>query len=102
MCFHQGIFIFSLITYKPVTYNKDYEYPGWAIFIGWCMALSSMLCVPVYFIYQILITPGTMRQRWKILTTPRLPMALPVHATDPDDVKPNGTKNSNKYEQSKL
>ncbi|XP_035215546.1 sodium- and chloride-dependent taurine transporter-like isoform X1 [Stegodyphus dumicola] len=98
-----GIFIFSLITYKPVTYNKDYEYPGWAIFIGWCMALSSMLCVPVCFLYQIFITPGTLKQRWKILTTPRLPMALPVHATDPDDCPKDGKmKTNNHYEQSKL
>lgn len=68
----QGIFIFSLVTYKPVTYSKNYEYPGWAILIGWCMALSSMLCVPIYFFYQLAVTPGTLRQvlyiYWRIFT----------------------------------
>lgn len=58
----QGIFLFSLVNYKPVTYNKTYEYPSWAVFIGWCMALSSMLCIPVYFVYQLLVTPGNLRQ----------------------------------------
>ncbi|KAF3860604.1 hypothetical protein F7725_000859 [Dissostichus mawsoni] len=33
-----------LCMYKPLTYNKVYEYPDWAIGIGWVLALSSMIC----------------------------------------------------------
>ncbi|KAA8593589.1 hypothetical protein FQN60_009705 [Etheostoma spectabile] len=42
-----GCFIFSLVKYKPLTYNKVYEYPDWAIGIGWTLALSSMICIPM-------------------------------------------------------
>uniref|UniRef100_A0A7N8Y077 Transporter n=1 Tax=Mastacembelus armatus TaxID=205130 RepID=A0A7N8Y077_9TELE len=42
-----GCFIFSLVKYKPLTYNKVYEYPDWAIGIGWTLALASMICIPM-------------------------------------------------------
>uniref|UniRef100_A0A674N1H8 Solute carrier family 6 member 6 n=1 Tax=Takifugu rubripes TaxID=31033 RepID=A0A674N1H8_TAKRU len=38
-----GCFVFSLVKYKPLTYNKVYEYPDWSIGLGWCLALSSMI-----------------------------------------------------------
>uniref|UniRef100_H2ZHH8 Transporter n=1 Tax=Ciona savignyi TaxID=51511 RepID=H2ZHH8_CIOSA len=34
-----GIFIFVLISHKPLTYNRTYEYPWWGLLIGWCLAL---------------------------------------------------------------
>uniref|UniRef100_A0A4W5N4P1 Transporter n=1 Tax=Hucho hucho TaxID=62062 RepID=A0A4W5N4P1_9TELE len=36
-----GCFIFSLVKYKPLTYNKVYEYPDWSIGLGWSLALRS-------------------------------------------------------------
>ncbi|KAJ7380041.1 Sodium- and chloride-dependent creatine transporter 1 [Desmophyllum pertusum] len=66
-----GVFIFSLVTYKPLEYD-GYEYPVWGQAIGWIMALSSIMCIPVVMIYKIATTPGSFEQRWTILTTPSL------------------------------
>uniref|UniRef100_H2ZHH4 Transporter n=1 Tax=Ciona savignyi TaxID=51511 RepID=H2ZHH4_CIOSA len=55
----EGIFIFVLISHKPLTYNRTYEYPWWGLLIGWCLALSSMLCIPVVAAYQLITAPGS-------------------------------------------
>lgn len=54
----QGCFVFSLVKYKPLTYNKVYEYPNWAIGLGWCLALSSMICIPMVMVIKILQSEG--------------------------------------------
>lgn len=55
------IFIFSLMGYEEMLAG-DYEYPEWSIALGWALTLSSILCIPLYIIYKILITPGTIKQ----------------------------------------
>ena len=55
----QGIFIFSLVTYEPLTYNKTYHYPRWAQALGWLMALSSIMCIPLVAIIKFLLAEGT-------------------------------------------
>lgn len=65
-----SILLMLLLDVKPLKYNDYYEYPGWATAIGWTMALSSIIQVPIYAIYAYLTTPGTPRERWRILTTP--------------------------------
>uniref|UniRef100_G3NW86 Transporter n=1 Tax=Gasterosteus aculeatus aculeatus TaxID=481459 RepID=G3NW86_GASAC len=42
-----AIFLFFLIKYKPLKYNNVYTYPDWGYGIGWFMAMSSMVCIPV-------------------------------------------------------
>ncbi|XP_032810155.1 sodium- and chloride-dependent creatine transporter 1 [Petromyzon marinus] len=69
-CVCTGIFLFNLLNYKPLTYNKGYVYPWWGEALGWCMALSSMLCIPVVAIYRLARTKGNLLERWRILTTP--------------------------------
>ncbi|XP_059914693.1 sodium- and chloride-dependent glycine transporter 1 [Gadus macrocephalus] len=57
------ILIFTVIQYKPITYN-DYVYPGWSLGIGFCMAMSSVICIPIYALYRISRSPGaTFRER---------------------------------------
>uniref|UniRef100_A0A671X5X7 Transporter n=1 Tax=Sparus aurata TaxID=8175 RepID=A0A671X5X7_SPAAU len=51
------ILIFTVIQYKPITYN-DYVYPGWSLAIGFCMAMSSVICIPIYALYKISRSPG--------------------------------------------
>ncbi|XP_022243351.1 sodium- and chloride-dependent GABA transporter 2-like [Limulus polyphemus] len=67
-----SIFLFSLITCKPLTYNRSYHYPQWAIAVGWILALSSMLCIPLYSLYKLTTVCGSLSERWKILTSPSL------------------------------
>lgn len=54
------IFIFSLLGYEEML-GEEYEYPEWSIALGWILTLSSILCIPLYIIYKILITPGSIQ-----------------------------------------
>ncbi|XP_061678797.1 sodium- and chloride-dependent GABA transporter 2 isoform X1 [Syngnathoides biaculeatus] len=67
-CF--GTFAFALIKYSPLKYNNDYVYPWWGYGIGWILALSSMLCIPLWVAIKLYYTPGTLRQRLTLLTAP--------------------------------
>uniref|UniRef100_A0A6Q2YEB5 Transporter n=1 Tax=Esox lucius TaxID=8010 RepID=A0A6Q2YEB5_ESOLU len=57
--------------------HPPFEYPWWCYVIGWWFTLSSTLMVPLWMIYIVSVTPGTLRQRLSILTTPsdKLPMS---------------------------
>ncbi|KPP67939.1 sodium- and chloride-dependent creatine transporter 1-like, partial [Scleropages formosus] len=69
-CVCMGIFLFHLINYKPLTYNNVYVYPWWGEVIGWCLALSSMLCIPVSVVYKLFRANGSIRERWEHLIKP--------------------------------
>lgn len=56
-----AVVMFGLIYHQPLEYN-DYNYPGWAEWIGWSLALSSILMIPGVAIAQICSTPGTLKQ----------------------------------------
>lgn len=58
----QGTFAFSLIKYTPLKYNNEYVYPWWGYVIGWLLALSSMVCIPLWMAYKISTTQGTLRE----------------------------------------
>ncbi|XP_029455803.1 sodium- and chloride-dependent betaine transporter-like [Rhinatrema bivittatum] len=64
------IFLFSLITYTPLKYNNWYMYPAWGYVIGWFLAISSVICIPVYAIYIFLKTEGSFMQRINQIITP--------------------------------
>uniref|UniRef100_A0A673UFH8 Sodium- and chloride-dependent glycine transporter 1 n=1 Tax=Suricata suricatta TaxID=37032 RepID=A0A673UFH8_SURSU len=64
------ILIFTVIQYQPITYNH-YQYPGWAVAIGFLLALSSVICIPLYALFQLYRTDGdTLLQRLKNATKP--------------------------------
>ncbi|XP_067443265.1 sodium- and chloride-dependent GABA transporter 2-like [Thunnus thynnus] len=65
-----GTFVFSLVKYTPLKFNNTTEYPWWGYALGWWFTLSSTLMVPVWMLYNLIITPGTLRQRISILCTP--------------------------------
>uniref|UniRef100_A0A4W5N4H4 Transporter n=1 Tax=Hucho hucho TaxID=62062 RepID=A0A4W5N4H4_9TELE len=48
----------NTVTYKPLTYNKVYEYPDWSIGLGWSLALASMICIPMVMVIKILQSDG--------------------------------------------
>lgn len=53
----QFILIFTVIQYRPITYG-DYVYPQWSLAIGFLMALSSVVCIPIYALYKIAMSEG--------------------------------------------
>lgn len=57
MVVSQGVFIFNIVQWTPITY-LGYEYPWWAHAFGWFTALSSMLCIPGYMFWLWRNTPG--------------------------------------------
>uniref|UniRef100_A0A3B3QLR9 Si:ch211-117c9.5 n=1 Tax=Paramormyrops kingsleyae TaxID=1676925 RepID=A0A3B3QLR9_9TELE len=69
-CVCVGIFLFHVVNYKPLTYNSSYVYPWWGEALGWGLALSSMLCIPVTVLYKLLRCKGSLRERWQHLTAP--------------------------------
>ncbi|XP_061073712.1 sodium- and chloride-dependent GABA transporter 2-like [Conger conger] len=65
-----GSFIFSVVKYQPLTFNRWYVYPDWAYVLGWLLALSSVLLVPGWSLVKLSISTGTIRQRWSDLCDP--------------------------------
>ncbi|XP_053555541.1 sodium-dependent noradrenaline transporter [Bombina bombina] len=63
------VVIVSIVTFKPLTYD-DYTFPTWAHWTGWGIALSSMIMVPVYFLYKFFTVRGSFKQRIAYCITP--------------------------------
>uniref|UniRef100_A0A8C5CDN8 Transporter n=1 Tax=Gadus morhua TaxID=8049 RepID=A0A8C5CDN8_GADMO len=55
-------FIYSMVDYQPLTFNRWYVYPTWAYTLGWLMALSSMILVPGVTLIKLATVPGTLPQ----------------------------------------
>ncbi|XP_018334453.1 sodium-dependent serotonin transporter [Agrilus planipennis] len=68
------IFIFSLMGHAEMLGN-EYKYPDWSFNVGYCLTASSIVCIPLYIVYKFLMTPGTIKQRWKM-------MWMPEHSSD--------------------
>lgn len=69
-----GVFLFQLISWTPIKY-LDYEYPWWSHLIGWCTALTSMMCIPGYAMWLWWKTPGDNRTKFERLFRPPLALA---------------------------
>lgn len=67
-----GVFLFMLVDFTPLKYNNVYEYPDEAHALGICVALVSMLCIPIVFLFKMFKAKGTLRERWAEVTTPDL------------------------------
>ncbi|XP_072027465.1 sodium- and chloride-dependent GABA transporter 2-like [Amphiura filiformis] len=76
-----GIWIFSVATWEPLTYN-DYVFPVYGEAIGWFLALSSMLVIPISVIVKFLLARGTLKERWRYLLTPKFTIQQ-MHSGNP-------------------
>lgn len=57
----QFVVVMSVVNFKPLTYD-DYIFPLWANWVGWGIALSSMVLVPAYSVYKFFSTRGSLRE----------------------------------------
>lgn len=58
----QGTFIFSVVKYKPLKFNKTYVYPTWAYALGWSLGLFCVLLVPLWIVFKMTQMKGTLSQ----------------------------------------
>ncbi|XP_061654458.1 sodium- and chloride-dependent GABA transporter 2-like isoform X2 [Phyllopteryx taeniolatus] len=71
-------FLFSVVCWSPLRLGKGLVAPGWATALGWLLTLSSVSLLPIWAIYALAITPGTLTQRFCHLCNPtvNLPQAF--------------------------
>uniref|UniRef100_A0A8C3VH09 Transporter n=1 Tax=Catharus ustulatus TaxID=91951 RepID=A0A8C3VH09_CATUS len=55
------IVISSLLDQPPLSLF-DYEYPEWSISVGFLIGASSFICIPLYMVYKLVWTPGSLKQ----------------------------------------
>ncbi|XP_047432682.1 sodium- and chloride-dependent GABA transporter 2-like isoform X2 [Mugil cephalus] len=63
-------FIFSLVCWSPLSLVKGLVAPVWATTLGWILTLSSVSLLPIWAIYALVTTPGTLPQRFQRLCSP--------------------------------
>ncbi|XP_069130315.1 sodium- and chloride-dependent glycine transporter 1-like [Argopecten irradians] len=63
------IWLFSVTQLSPVTYGT-YQYPQWAIVLGWILGMTSLVPIPVCAIIAILKEKGSLVSRVKKLIKP--------------------------------
>ncbi|XP_061571610.1 sodium- and chloride-dependent GABA transporter 2-like [Cololabis saira] len=72
-------FIFSLVRWSPLSLGKGLVAPTWATTLGWILTLSSVSLLPIWALYALLTTPGTLAQRFQILCSPAEKSSLAFH-----------------------
>ncbi|XP_044263787.1 sodium-dependent noradrenaline transporter-like isoform X1 [Tribolium madens] len=63
------VVLFGLLNPQPLKYN-DYFYPKWAEWVGWSLALSSIIMIPLVAVLQLIKAKGTFKERLAICITP--------------------------------
>ncbi|XP_034031149.1 sodium- and chloride-dependent GABA transporter 2-like [Thalassophryne amazonica] len=63
-------FVFSLVRWAPLELGKGLVSPVWATTLGWLLTISSVSLLPIWAIYALATTPGTLIQRFCHLCTP--------------------------------
>ncbi|XP_072909511.1 sodium-dependent serotonin transporter-like [Hemitrygon akajei] len=64
--------IISFLSIQPEVKLFDYTYPYWTAVVGYFLGISSVICVPSYMVYKIIITPGTFKERILRSITPEV------------------------------
>ncbi|KAJ8401653.1 hypothetical protein AAFF_G00376240 [Aldrovandia affinis] len=60
----------SFLAFPPEVKLFNYLYPPWTTVVGYCIGVSSLICVPSYMVYYLITTPGTFKQRLLKSITP--------------------------------
>ncbi|XP_037552330.1 sodium- and chloride-dependent GABA transporter 2-like [Nematolebias whitei] len=73
-------FIFSLVRWSPLSLGKGLVAPVWATTLGWLLTLSSVSLLPIWAVYALVTTPGTVPQRFQHLCSPaKIKSSLALH-----------------------
>lgn len=73
--FTMTIFILGAVSYSELEYKRKtltYQYPDWAIGIGWCMCVISVIWIPIIVIKRMVQAKGSIAARFFATTKPRL------------------------------
>uniref|UniRef100_A0A665UVK6 Transporter n=1 Tax=Echeneis naucrates TaxID=173247 RepID=A0A665UVK6_ECHNA len=54
--------IISFLAFPPEVKLFHYHYPQWTTVLGYCIGVSSFICVPAYMVYHLLTAKGTFMQ----------------------------------------
>uniref|UniRef100_UPI0037E8F668 sodium- and chloride-dependent GABA transporter 2-like n=1 Tax=Semicossyphus pulcher TaxID=241346 RepID=UPI0037E8F668 len=92
-------FFCSFLDYQPLTSSGGRLYPNWAYWLGWTMALSSVIAIPLWAVSKICLTKGTLRQvrapthprlvvLWYPVREPFSPKTNKEHLLDKTELKP--------------
>ncbi|XP_073323777.1 sodium- and chloride-dependent GABA transporter 2-like [Pagrus major] len=65
-----GTLVFLILRHSPLRFNNSYVYPWWAYWIGWFLAMSSLMLIPVTVVYKLAKEKGTFWQRVKSSSRP--------------------------------
>ncbi|XP_048123847.1 sodium- and chloride-dependent GABA transporter 2-like isoform X2 [Alosa alosa] len=65
-----GTFMFSLVCWAPLDLGKVVVAPTWASGLGWLLTLSSVSMLPLWALYALINTPGSLKQRLCLLCQP--------------------------------
>ncbi|XP_033747389.1 sodium-dependent serotonin transporter-like [Pecten maximus] len=69
------LFVLSIWAYSGIQLD-GYTYPDWSVAVGWCITCSSLICIPLYIVFDILTTKGTLKQKLVRLLKPA---SVPAH-----------------------
>ncbi|XP_035857258.1 solute carrier family 6 member 4a [Sander lucioperca] len=62
--------VISFLAFPPEVKLFQYHFPPWTTVLGYCIGVSSFICVPAYMVYHLLNAKGTFKQRLLKSITP--------------------------------
>lgn len=62
----QFIFVTTILFNTEVTYDGR-QYPRWLIAIGWGSCVTSIICIPIYFVYKLSKMNGSLKKVLQLL-----------------------------------
>merc|ERR1711872_308225 len=79
--FTLALFLHSAWSHKELVYERSsqiepYEYPTWALQLGWVMSCFGLVCIPIGMIYHVCNAPRSFVQRLKFSLEPQLPESI--------------------------
>ncbi|XP_060700115.1 solute carrier family 6 member 4b [Hemiscyllium ocellatum] len=60
----------SSLVYQPPLSLFGYDYPDWTITVGYLIGASSFIWIPIYMMYKLVWTPGSLKQRLAVCIRP--------------------------------